>query len=48
MSEHRSIGLIETSSIAKGIEIGDAVLKTANVEIIVNRTICPGKSSFAP
>ena len=43
MSEHRSIGLIETSSIAKGIEIGDAVLKAANVEIIVNRTICPGK-----
>ena len=43
MSEHRSIGLIETSSIAKGIQICDTVLKTANVEIIVNRTICPGK-----
>ncbi len=43
MNERRAIGLIETSSIAKGFEIGDAVLKAADVEIIVNRTICPGK-----
>jgi len=38
-----AIGLIETSSIAKGFLIADTVLKTANVEILVNRTICPGK-----
>ena len=38
-----SVGLIESSSIAKGFEIADTMLKTANVEIIVNRTICPGK-----
>lgn len=43
MRELGAIGLIETSSIAKGFEIGDAVLKAANVEMIVNRTICPGK-----
>ena len=43
MNERQAIGLIETSSIAKGFQIGDAVLKAANVEIIVNRTICPGK-----
>ena len=43
MNERSAIGLIETSSIAKGFEIGDAVLKSANVEMIVNRTICPGK-----
>ncbi len=43
MNERRAIGLIETSSIAKGIQIADTVLKSANVEIIVNRTICPGK-----
>ena len=43
MTQHRAIGLIETSSIAKGFHIGDAVLKAAHVEIIVNRTICPGK-----
>jgi microcompartment protein CcmL/EutN len=38
-----SIGLVELSSIAKGIEVSDAMLKQASVEIIVNRTICPGK-----
>jgi microcompartment protein CcmL/EutN len=43
MNSPQAIGLIETSSIAKGFAIGDAVLKAANVEIIVNRTICPGK-----
>ena len=38
-----AIGIIETSSIAKGFQIADTILKTANVEILVNRTICPGK-----
>ncbi|MBN2425169.1 MAG: BMC domain-containing protein [Calditrichaceae bacterium] len=38
-----AIGIIETSSIAKGFEVADAVLKRARVEIVVNRTICPGK-----
>lgn len=38
-----AIGLVETSSIAKGIFAADTILKAANVEIIVNRTICPGK-----
>lgn len=38
-----AIGLVELSSIAKGIEVSDAMLKRAEVELIVNRTICPGK-----
>jgi len=38
-----AIGLVELSSIAKGIEVSDAMLKRAEVEIIVNRSICPGK-----
>lgn len=38
-----SIGLVELSSIAKGIEVSDAMLKRAEVQMIVNRTICPGK-----
>lgn len=38
-----AIGIIETSSIAKGHEVADAVLKRADVKIVVNRTICPGK-----
>lgn len=38
-----AIGIVETSSIAKGFQIADTVLKTADIEIVVNRTICPGK-----
>jgi microcompartment protein CcmL/EutN len=38
-----AIGIVETSSLAKGYEVADALLKRADVEIIVNRTICPGK-----
>jgi microcompartment protein CcmL/EutN len=38
-----AIGLVELSSIAKGIEVADSMLKAADIEIIVNRTICPGK-----
>jgi len=38
-----AIGLIELTSIAKGYEVADALLKTARVEMVFNRTICPGK-----
>jgi microcompartment protein CcmL/EutN len=38
-----AIGIIETSSIARGFEVADAVLKRADVEMVVNRTVCPGK-----
>ncbi len=37
------IGLIEFSSIAKGIEAADAMLKASAVELVLNRTICSGK-----
>ncbi|MFM9114814.1 MAG: BMC domain-containing protein [Planctomycetota bacterium] len=43
MKKGSAIGIIETSSIAKGFEISDSILKSANVELVVNRTICPGK-----
>lgn len=43
MKNGNAIGIVETSSIAKGFQIADTVLKTANVRMIVNRTICPGK-----
>lgn len=39
----RTLGMLEFTSIAKGIEIADVVLKAAEVELIVCRTICPGK-----
>lgn len=38
-----AIGLIELTSIAKGYEVADAMLKAAHVEVLFNRTICPGK-----
>ncbi len=38
-----AIGIVEVSSIALGFKVADAVLKRADVEIVVNRTICPGK-----
>ena len=38
-----AIGLIELNSIARGYLVGDAMLKAAAVEILFNRTICPGK-----
>jgi len=38
-----SIGLIELTSIAAGFEAADAMLKAAEVEIILSRTICSGK-----
>ena len=38
-----SIGLIELSSIAGGMEAADAMLKAASVEMVLARTICSGK-----
>ncbi|MGD9567142.1 MAG: BMC domain-containing protein [Sedimentibacter sp.] len=39
----RAIGLIELNSIAKGIEVADIMLKTANIEVIISTSTCPGK-----
>jgi len=38
-----AIGLVELTSIARGFEASDAMLKAASVEIILSRTICSGK-----
>ena len=43
MPQLNSIGLVESSSIAIGFEIEDAMLKAAQVELILARTICSGK-----
>ncbi len=43
MSTGSAIGIVETSSLAKGYQVADAVMKRANVKMVVNRTICPGK-----
>ena len=39
----RAIGLIELNSIARGIEVVDVMLKTANVEVMIATPTCPGK-----
>ncbi len=38
-----SIGLIELGSIAAGYEVTDAMLKAADVELLLARSICSGK-----
>ena len=39
----KAVGILELSSIAKGMKTGDAMLKSANVELLVSKTLCPGK-----
>jgi bacterial microcompartment shell protein len=43
IGEHRCIGFIETSSIAKGIEATDAMMKMAEVELLMTTIIPRGK-----
>ncbi|MBN1480311.1 BMC domain-containing protein [candidate division KSB1 bacterium] len=38
-----SIGLLELNSIAAGLQVVDAMLKAAEVELVLARTICSGK-----
>lgn len=38
-----AVGVIELSSITAGFQVTDTVLKTADVELIIARTICSGK-----
>lgn len=35
--------MIELNSIAAGIEVADAMLKTANVKLVASQAVCPGK-----
>ena len=39
----KTLGLIETSSISKGMEILDTILKRTKIGLITGRPICPGK-----
>ena len=38
-----AVGMIELSSIALGYEVEDAVLKAADVQLLLARTVCSGK-----
>lgn len=39
----RAIGLLEIKNITKGILVADAMLKAANVELVMSQPLCPGK-----
>lgn len=41
--DFRAIGLIELNSIAAGYDVADTMIKTADVELVLARTICSGK-----
>ena len=43
MASRNSIGMIELGSIAAGMQVADAMLKAADVELILARSICSGK-----
>ena len=43
VSSRNAIGLLELTSIAKGIEATDLMLKAADVELLASRSICSGK-----
>lgn len=43
MADLNSVGLVELSSIATGFLAQDAMLKAAQVELLLARTICSGK-----
>src|SRR5579863_9619949 len=38
-----SLGLVELTSIAAGFQACDAMLKAANVDLVLSRSICSGK-----
>lgn len=40
---NNAIGGVELSSMAKGFEAADAMLKTSDVTLLLSRTVCPGK-----
>lgn len=40
---YEAVGMVELSSISKGFEATDAMLKAASVTLVIARTICSGK-----
>jgi len=40
---NKAIGMVEFKTVSTGITAADAMVKTANVEIIEAQTVCPGK-----
>ena len=40
---NKAIGGVELSSMARGFDVTDTMLKTAEVSLLLARTVCPGK-----
>jgi len=38
-----AIGGVELTSVAKGMQAADAMLKTSNIKLLLARSVCPGK-----
>lgn len=38
-----AIGGVELTSVAKGLQAADAMLKTSNIKLLLSRSVCPGK-----
>jgi bacterial microcompartment shell protein len=47
MADIQAVGMIEFNSIAVGIEAADIMVKAADVETLMVKTICPGKFAVA-
>ncbi|WP_293128675.1 BMC domain-containing protein, partial [Moritella sp.] len=39
----QTIGCVELNSVAVGIQVADAMLKAASVDLIMAKTTCPGR-----
>ena len=39
----KAIGMVEYKTVSSGVTAADAMVKTAQVEIIEAQTVCPGK-----
>ena len=39
----KAIGMIEFKTVSAGITAADAMVKTADVELLEAQTVCPGK-----
>jgi len=43
MTINNAIGGVELNSLARGFDVTDTMLKTSQVELLLARTVCPGK-----
>ena len=40
---NKSIGMVELKTVSSGIAAADTMIKTAQIEVILSETVCPGK-----